>query len=162
MTLEATAAVRPPRFHVALSASRAHFQETVAFYEKVFGTAPSKVKPGYAKFDLAEPALNLSLNQVDEVQRGDLDHLGIQVWSDGAVDAARERMVAAGLAHDDETEVECCYAKQTKVWVTDPDGRKLEFFHVLHDVEHHGRMPMAEKSVATPAAACCAPTCCQP
>lgn len=154
------AAARSPRFHVALNASRAHFESTIAFYEKVFGQAPVKRKPGYAKFDLVEPALNLSLNQVDAVAHGDLNHLGIQVWSDEQLDAARARLAAAHVALEEEHEVECCYARQNKFWATDPDGRKLELFYVLADVETDGRKPrraLGMVAVDGPDAACCAP-----
>lgn len=37
--------------------------------------------------------------------------------------------------------------------MTHPDGRHVEFFHVLHDIEQHGR----RRSLATAASACRAP-----
>jgi len=157
---------RPVRFHVSLPATRANFDASVAFYAQLFGVEPAKRKSGYAKFDVAEPSINLTLNEVDEVRRGDLDHLGVQVWSDETLTAARERLTRSGLSVLDEENVECCYAGQNKFWVVDPDGRPVEFFHVLRDVEVHGKpMPADEiksaccapKAEAT-ASACCAPT----
>src|SRR2546423_15190865 len=68
------------RPHLALTVSSV--ERSAPFYEALFGTAPSKVKPGYAKFDVAEPALNFTLN---EGVRGDtlgaFNHAGIQVAS---------------------------------------------------------------------------------
>jgi catechol 2,3-dioxygenase-like lactoylglutathione lyase family enzyme len=156
-------APRALRFHVALNASRAHFDATVEFYAKLFGMPPAKRKPGYAKFDVAEPPLNLSLNRIDAVPHGDLNHLGIQVWSAQQLEEARARLEGAGLALEEEHEVECCYARQNKLWATDPDGRKLELFHVLSDVETDGRQPrralgmVLEMALEDAEAACCAP-----
>lgn len=151
-----------PRFHVALNASRGRFDDSVVFYEKVFGAAPAKRKPGYAKFDLQVPPINLTLNAVDGVARSDLNHLGIQVWSDDELDDARGRLTAAGLSLEEQQGIECCYAKQNKFWLTDPDGRKLELFYVRHDIEQDGRRaPRSLKMMAGDAAAgdaaCCAP-----
>ena len=157
---------RPIRFHVSLPATRAHFEASVSFYAQLFGVEPAKRKPGYAKFDVAEPSINLTLNEVEEVRRGDLDHLGIQVWSDDTLTAARQRLTTSGMSVLDEENVECCYAGQNKFWVVDPDGRHVEFFHVLRDVEHHGHQgPVASAKNN----ACCAPSedaaasgCCAP
>jgi hypothetical protein len=33
-------------------------------------------------------------------------------------------------------DTECCYARQDKIWVTDPDGTPWEVFTVLADTEH--------------------------
>ena len=48
------------KVHVALNTPR--FDESVRFYRTFLGLEPVKLKPGYAKFDVAEPALNLTLN----------------------------------------------------------------------------------------------------
>ena len=47
-------------------------------------------------------------------------------------------------------DTECCYARQDKIWVTDPDGTPWEVFTVLEDIEHDAPMN------ATAATACCA------
>lgn len=146
------------RFHIALNASHAHFDDSVVFYERLFGAAASKRKAGYAKFDVQLPPINLTLNAVKGVERGDLNHLGIQVWSDDDLDAARARLTAAGLVLTQQQGVECCYAKQNKFWLTDPDGRQIELFYVLHDMEQDGRP--AQRSLTmmgNDGAACCAP-----
>ena len=51
------------------------------------------------------------------------------------VEAAAARLVEAGLATAPETGVECCYARQDKVWVDDPDGAPWEIYTVLADSE---------------------------
>jgi catechol 2,3-dioxygenase-like lactoylglutathione lyase family enzyme len=148
---------RSPRFHLALNVAQARFDAMIAFYATLFGAAPAKRKPDYAKFDLREPPVNFTFNAVPETTHGEINHLGIQVWSDAALFAARDRLRAAGLAVREEINVECCYAGQNKFWVQDPDGREVEFFHVLHDIETHGKRRLATLSAPAAADACCGP-----
>ena len=106
---------------------------SVDFYTKMFGIEPSKVRTGYAKFDVANPPLNFTLNQVPFGERGALSHLGIQVASTEDVLAMRTNWHEAGLITRDEMQTDCCYATQDKTWVRDPDGNEWEAFVVLKD-----------------------------
>jgi catechol 2,3-dioxygenase-like lactoylglutathione lyase family enzyme len=106
---------------------------SIEFYKKVFGIEPSKVRTGYAKFDVHKPALNFTLNQVPLNDRGALSHLGIQVASTDDVLAVRSDWEERGLLPRDEMQTSCCYALQDKAWVTDPDGNEWEVFAVLQD-----------------------------
>ena len=54
---------------------------SIGFYRRLFGIDPAKVRPGYAKFDVANPPLNLTLNQDPHGDLGRVSHLGIQVES---------------------------------------------------------------------------------
>src|SRR5215204_3983544 len=108
-------------------------QRSIEFYKKMLGIEPLKVRTGYAKFDVQNPPLNLTLNQVSFTDRGALSHLGIQVASTDDVLAQRERWMEAGLDTRDEMQTNCCYAKQDKTWVHDPDGNEWEVFVVLED-----------------------------
>src|SRR5919109_4936122 len=125
------AVLRP---HLALTVS--NVERSILFYAALFGAEPVKVKPGYAKFEVAEPALNFTLN---EGERGDtlgaFNHAGIQVASTDDVLAARLRLQEAGLATFDEMDTTCCYARQDKIWVRDPDGTPWEVFVTHADVE---------------------------
>ncbi|NEP18687.1 MAG: glyoxalase/bleomycin resistance/dioxygenase family protein [Leptolyngbya sp. SIO4C1] len=115
--------------HVALRVSQ--LDPAIAFYRALFEIAPVKHKPGYAKFDLENPGLNLTLNVSDAIApQGALSHLGIQVESTAAVEAAIARLQAAGLETLIERDTDCCYALQDKVWVSDPDGNRWEIFVV--------------------------------
>jgi glyoxalase/bleomycin resistance protein/dioxygenase superfamily protein len=91
------------------------------------------VRTGYAKFDVQNPPLNLTLNQHVFNERGALSHLGIQVASTDDVLAMRERWTEEGLLTRDEMQTNCCYALQDKTWVRDPDGNEWEVFVVLED-----------------------------
>jgi catechol 2,3-dioxygenase-like lactoylglutathione lyase family enzyme len=106
---------------------------SIEFYSKIFDLEPSKVRTGYAKFDVQNPPLNLTLNQVPFNERGALSHLGIQVGSTADVLAVRQRWQEIGLLTRDEMQTNCCYATQDKTWVMDPDGNELEVFVVLKD-----------------------------
>jgi catechol 2,3-dioxygenase-like lactoylglutathione lyase family enzyme len=106
---------------------------SIEFYRNLFGIEPSKVRTGYAKFDVANPPLNLTLNQRAFQSTGALSHLGIQVASTEDVLAIREQWQQRGLLPRDEMQTTCCYAKQDKAWVQDPDGNEWEVFVVLED-----------------------------
>jgi len=140
------------KVHVALNTPR--FDESVRFYRTFLGLEPVKHKPGYAKFDVAEPALNLTLNASADVGAGALNRLGIQVASTAAVKAAAVRLKNEGLATFEEADVDCCYALQDKIWVTDPNGYKWEVFVVKVGDTH------PQVTAASSTADCCAETCC--
>ena len=106
---------------------------SLEFYRHLLGIEPSKVRTGYAKFDVQNPPLNLTLNESVVAGRGALSHLGIQVSSTEDVLALREKWAAAGLLTRDEMQTDCCYALQDKIWVRDPDGNEWEAFTVLED-----------------------------
>lgn len=115
--------------HVALNVT--NIEKSVAFYQAMFGITPVKHKVDYAKFDLVNPPLNLTLNLAEKVLKsGALSHLGVQVDSPLDVQAAIHRFKEAGLALFEEKNTECCYGIQDKVWVTDPDGNRWEVFVV--------------------------------
>ncbi len=129
------------------------------FYRTFFGLEPVKHKPGYAKFDVAEPALNLTLNASADAGAGALNHLGIQVASTAAVKEAAVRLKNEGLATFEEADVDCCYALQDKIWVTDPNGYKWEVF-VVKVGDTQPQLTAASSTAASSTAACCAETCC--
>jgi catechol 2,3-dioxygenase-like lactoylglutathione lyase family enzyme len=132
------AVLRP---HLALTVS--DVDRSIPFYRALLGTDPAKVRTDYAKFEVEEPALNLTLNAgAPGASLGALNHAGIQVSSTDEVLAARDRLAAAGLATFDERDTTCCYARQDKVWVHDPDGIPWEVFTVLEDVEDERALPV--------------------
>ena len=117
--------------HLALNVR--NVEESISFYRKMLGIDPSKVRTGYAKFDVQQPPLNLTLNQHEFGERGALSHLGIQVASTDDVVEMRQRWKESGLVTRDEMQTSCCYALQDKSWVRDPDGNEWEVFVVLED-----------------------------
>jgi catechol 2,3-dioxygenase-like lactoylglutathione lyase family enzyme len=131
MEKEMTKTVQALKAHLALNVR--DVAASTEFYKRMLGIEPSKVRQGYAKFDVHNPPLNLTLNEVAFKERGALSHLGIQVSSTEDVLAMRERWAEAGLLTRDEMQTNCCYAMQDKTWVHDPDGNEWEAFVVLED-----------------------------
>ncbi|MEX0718530.1 MAG: ArsI/CadI family heavy metal resistance metalloenzyme [Planctomycetaceae bacterium] len=121
------------RIHMGLAVN--DLERSVAFYRMLFGQGPSKTRPGYAKFEVAEPPVNLSLNEAGGATgpSDPIAHFGIQVKSSDAVRTVADRLAAAGYATRTEERVACCYAVQNKVWAADPDGNRWETYVVLDD-----------------------------
>ena len=121
---------------------------SIAFYRKLFDTAPAKIKPGYANFAVAEPPLKLVLIE-NPGRGGSLNHLGVEVADTDTVDAAQARLAGEGLASVQEREQTCCYAKQDKFWVQGtPNGERWEIYTVLADSDTFA-------GETTAAAGCC-------
>jgi catechol 2,3-dioxygenase-like lactoylglutathione lyase family enzyme len=119
------------RIQLALNVD--NLDESIAFYSKLFGAEPAKLRPGYANFAIAEPPLKLILMQ-NPGQGGSLNHLGVEVADTDAVDAEQTRLAGVGLASVDERNTTCCYAKQNKFWVEGaPNGERWEIYTVLED-----------------------------
>ena len=111
--------------------------QAVEFYSKMFGVAPNKRKPGYANFAIDEPPLKLVLFENPDADER-LNHLGVEVFEDADVHAATERLKAAGMADRVEDEQTCCYATQNKVWTSDPQGMRWEWYRVIEDSDTFG------------------------
>ena len=113
-------------------------EQSIAFYSRLFGTEPAKVKPGYANFAVAEPALKLVLIE-NPGRGGSLNHLGVEVADTDTVDSEQTRLAEVGLASVDERDSTCCYAKQDKFWVEGaPNGERWEVYTVLEDSQEFG------------------------
>jgi catechol 2,3-dioxygenase-like lactoylglutathione lyase family enzyme len=54
--------VKALKAHLAINVH--NLDKSLEFYQKLFGIEPSKVRTGYAKFDVANPPLNFTLNEV--------------------------------------------------------------------------------------------------
>lgn len=120
------------RVQLALNVS--DLDAAVGFYSKLFGAAPAKLRPGYANFAIVDPPLKLVLIAGNGTP-GTLNHLGVEVGTAQEVAASQARLHDQGLATALEDDVTCCYARQDKVWVDDPDGAAWEVYTVLADAE---------------------------
>jgi catechol 2,3-dioxygenase-like lactoylglutathione lyase family enzyme len=129
--------------------------KSVAFYSTLLDATPAKVLDDYALFVTEDPGLELALDLREAVAPGHDVHYGIFVASTDEVDRAIDRLAAAGLSTSVERAETCCYANQTKVWATDPEGRRWEIYTVHADIEERSDASMS----------CCSPgeedrTCC--
>jgi catechol 2,3-dioxygenase-like lactoylglutathione lyase family enzyme len=136
--------------HVSLNVT--NIDQSVAFYEKAFGVAATKRRPGYAKFDLQTPSLNLTMQEAPRTGVN-ASHFGVQVATTEDVIEAKTRFESVGLATFTEEDTSCCYAVQDKVWIEDPDGNSWEVFVVKGEAAVMGEAPTLQKD----ASACCTP-----
>lgn len=150
------------RVQLALRVS--DLEGSIAFYSKLFGTEPAKLRPGYANFAIAEPPLKLVLIEGEGEEPTRLDHLGVEVEQTDQVNDATDRLTDAGLVTLEENDTSCCYAVQDKVWVTAPGGEPWEVYVVKGDADTLEKA--ADSSCCTPGAAQEAPeaeaACCTP
>src|SRR5271157_1639808 len=114
--------------------------QAITFYSNLFHTEPTKRKPGYANFVIADPPLKLVLLE-NPGQGGSLNHLGVEVDSSEIVHAEIARLTEAEMFTEEEIGTTCCFATQDKVWVTGPDGERWEVYTVLADSETFGDSP---------------------
>jgi len=114
--------------HISLQTS--DLGASVAFYKTLLQQEPAKYYGDYAFFVADDPQLELAINHVSEIISSDDVHYGIAVDNAQSVEAAVARLRAGRYRTDIEIEETCCYAKQTKVWTRDPDGRRWEVYTV--------------------------------
>ena len=137
-----------PKVHVSLDVS--DLEESIRFYSALFGAEPTKLKPGYAKFDLDHPAINLTMQQAEHCCLQGLNHMGIRVESNAEIQSYKSRLLSAGIRVEDEVNTTCCHALQDKIWAKDPSGYRWEVYVFKADVED-------SKTETVTAHACCRP-----
>ena len=76
------------RLQLAIDVS--DLDEAVDFYTRMFGTPPTKVRPGYANFAIADPPLKLVLFE-NPSGGGTINHLGVETPTAAEVTAAEAR-----------------------------------------------------------------------
>jgi catechol 2,3-dioxygenase-like lactoylglutathione lyase family enzyme len=99
---------------------------SIRFYTAFFGASPTSVKDDYAKWMLDDPRVNFSISSC--CGGLGLNHLGVQVENGEELNGISARLRDAGLETSDQRDVTCCYARQDKTWVSDPQGVRWETF----------------------------------
>jgi catechol 2,3-dioxygenase-like lactoylglutathione lyase family enzyme len=143
------------RLHVHVAV--ADLERSIRFYASLFAAEPSVIEPDYAKWMLEDPRVNFAISSRG---RGcGVDHLGVQVESDGELRELADRLRAAGETTRDQEAATCCYAKSNKAWVNDPSGIRWETFFTFGSAttygEHDDAIPAGPAS-GSPRSACCA------
>ena len=122
------------RLHIHISVE--DLEKSIKFYTALFGMEPTKLKEDYAQWLVDDPAVNMAISSGRD-KKG-LNHLGLQVDSDEAVQELEERLQAAGVSGEKQNEAVCCYAKSNKYWVQDPESIIWENYHTMDQVEVFG------------------------
>jgi catechol 2,3-dioxygenase-like lactoylglutathione lyase family enzyme len=122
------------RLHVHIAVE--DLNKSIGFYSTLFGANPTVVKHDYAKWLLDDPRVNLAISQRGRI--AGVDHLGIQVESDGELRELATRLKAAGEQTRDQDATTCCYAQSHKAWVNDPSGVSWETFFTFGEAVIYG------------------------
>ncbi|MBC8312110.1 MAG: VOC family protein [Candidatus Marinimicrobia bacterium] len=140
------------KVHISLNVS--NLEKSKSFYEIFFNAKPHKERSGYANFDINNPPLKLAIQEGKSftIGEGKVSHLGIQVPSTAEVEAAINRLSDAGLQLKEEKDEVCCFAKQDKVWISDPDGNRWEVYAITDEMETVEKSSCATKVKET---SCC-------
>jgi catechol 2,3-dioxygenase-like lactoylglutathione lyase family enzyme len=136
------------RLHIHIAVD--DIEQNIRFYSALFGSKPSINKPDYAKWDLANPAVNFAIST--RARNAGLDHVGIQADSADELRELQARLDAAGIAGREQSGAACCYARSDKYWSLDPQGIAWEAFHTQDSIP-----TFSESEDETPAQGCCVP-----
>lgn len=153
--IESDAAQAVTKFHLSLNVN--DLGRSIEFLRTLLGVEPAKRRDDYAKFELSDPPMVLSLEPHAFSGIGALNHVGFRMPDSETLVAAQRRLEAAGIHTEREEGVECCYARQTKFWVTDPDSTLWEIYVFEGDIEHRGAGQSPEVIAATSLPAATAP-----
>ena len=118
------------RLHLHIAVT--DMETSIRFYSALFGCPPGIEKPDYAKWDLADPAVNFAIST--RRRAIGLDHAGLQAESAAELDSIRQRLSAAGISGRGQDNATCCYARSDKYWTQDPQGIAWETFHTLDSI----------------------------
>ena len=137
------------RFHVHVAVD--NLAANIRFYSTVFGIPPTVEKPDYAKWMVDDPRINFAIST--HGAKPGLDHLGVQVETEGELASLRAQVAKAKIAALDQPDAACCYARSDKYWTTDPQGIAWETFRTLDAVPIYGETSRPDDNKAE---ACCA------
>jgi catechol 2,3-dioxygenase-like lactoylglutathione lyase family enzyme len=148
------------RLHVHVAVD--NLERSIGFYSTLFAAKPSVIKNDYAKWMLDDPKVNFAISARGG-RAGGVDHLGIQVETDGELRELSGRLKAAGETTRDQEATTCCYAQSNKAWVNDPTGIRWETFFTFGEATTYGEdepaIAVKSQSGCCPApkteAACC-------
>jgi catechol 2,3-dioxygenase-like lactoylglutathione lyase family enzyme len=143
------------RLHVHIAVD--DLDRSIGFYSTLFGMKPTVAKPDYVKWMVDDPKVNLAISQRAGRDPG-VDHLGIQVETDGELRELATRLKAAGEQTRDQEATTCCYAQSNKAWVNDPSDVRWETFYTFGETTTYGEddvVPEPASSSCGAKSACC-------
>ena len=138
------------RIHLHVNVSEEKLDRSVDFYASLWGCGPTTRHPGYAKWLLDDPAVNLT-GEVLEIE-GDvpgIHHVGIQVDDEAELESIRRALEAAEAPLLEVGRTQCCFADTEKNWTADPQGVRWETFRSFGQLDHYGAKTDEELSLYT-------------
>ncbi|MBJ7487951.1 MAG: VOC family protein [Ilumatobacteraceae bacterium] len=144
---------------VQLALNVGNLEESIAYYTKMFGVGPAKIREGYANFAIDEPPLKLVLIK-GHGEAGTLNHVGVEVEDTDQVAAKIASATREGLPIEIQESTTCCFAVQDKVWVS---GGELawEWYTVLADAPQDTSLQAMPIMLGVPSSDnCCGPQGC--
>jgi hypothetical protein len=133
------------RLHIHVNATEETFSRSVDFYSTLFGQAPTKARPSYAKWLLDDPRVNFVVEVLEiEGDKPGIHHVGIQVGESEDLEKLRVALKTAELPLLEVGETVCCFSKSEKHWTQDPSGLRWEAFRSFGDVEEYGHKTSEE------------------
>ena len=150
------------RLHIHVSVD--DLAQSVRFYSTLFAAEPAVTKGDYAKWMLDDPHVNFAIST--RSGGSGLDHLGIQVETQGELQEVYGRLRQADRPVVEQSATTCCYAQSEKSWITDPQGVSWETFLTTGESTVYGDSADLG-AIRTTAAVCCTPetpqgSCCAP
>ena len=134
------------RLHVHINVGVDQFSEAAKFYGSMLGAEPTKEKPGYRKWLVDAPAINLVIEETSDPADLGVHHLGLQVDEHGELTAIEDRIQSAKLRFMKIGETLCCYSASEKSWTSDPIGTRWELFRSFADLDAYGAKTDEEKA----------------
>lgn len=142
------------KFHISLNVQ--NLEAAVGFYARALGMMPTKHFPDYAKFEMDEPPVVLSLEPGRADGQSALNHIGIRVGKPEMLQELRAKVHAVGLEPQFLQGVECCYSRQTKICLNDPDNTLFEYYFL--EADHVAKNEAAPRKTEAPPQTAGAPT----
>ncbi|MCY2688250.1 VOC family protein [Salinimicrobium sp. TH3] len=121
-------------FHVHVRVK--DLNESIGFYNALFNTLPTVIKPDYAKWMLEDPRINYAIS-TGHAELG-IEHLGLQTDNAEELKEIYSNMQQAKGTIREEGECTCCYSKSQKSWITDPQGVDWEGFFTYGSATVYG------------------------
>jgi catechol 2,3-dioxygenase-like lactoylglutathione lyase family enzyme len=141
------------RLQLALNVT--DLDESIEFYTKLFATAPYKVKPGYANWEISDPPLKLVIFENPDAANGSINHLGVETETAEQVIEAEARLTAAGLTTTGIDDTICCFAEKVETWVDGSDGHRWEFYVKQSDVDDPTSLDTQVVATTVSGGSCC-------
>jgi len=128
--------------------------EAVRFYSTLFNAQPLLLKDDYAKWEVADPPIHLSVSK--HGSKPGLNHLGIQLDGLDQLRDITSRLTGTRLALMEEENAALLLCTLEQAWVTDPSGLRWEMFHTFEQTASYSSASAEGNTDSAGSQPCCA------